>query len=87
MDTAEEACMTELPEWVDVWVPDSWCWKGASSPLAGKKIHMKINSDGEIQNCIVPNGSIIGIEKPELDAVKALWFGKNFPPWYKKESE
>ena len=67
--------MTKLPEWVNVWVPDSWSWKGVSSPLAGKKIHMKIDSTGEIQDCIVPNGSIIGIESEELYSV-----GEKFSP-------
>jgi hypothetical protein len=80
-------------DWIDIWVPDSWCWKGDSSPLAGKKMHLKIDSDGKVKDCIVPNGSIIGIEKPELDAV--VWKfspeeikSRMIPPhWYKKESE
>ena len=67
--------MTELPDWIDIWVPDSWCWKGDRSPLAGKKMHLKIDSAGTIMDCIVPNGSIIGIEREELYSV-----GKKFSP-------
>ena len=56
-------------DWIDIWVPDSWCWKGDSSPLAGKKMHLKIDSAGTIVDCIVPNVGIVGIERPELEAV------------------
>tara|TARA_R100001377_G_scaffold72225_2_gene47983 strand:+ start:201 stop:470 length:270 start_codon:yes stop_codon:yes gene_type:complete len=60
----------ELHDWMDVWVPDSWCWKGVSSPLAGKKIYLRrAVGSGTIEDCIVSNGSIIGIEREELEAV------------------
>jgi len=41
-------------DWVDISVPTHWCWEGVISPLAGKRIHVKINSVsprlGEINN-------------------------------------
>ena len=41
-------------DWVDISVPTHWGWEGVISPLAGKRIHVKINSagprSGEIDN-------------------------------------
>ena len=67
----------ELHDWMNVWVPDSWCWKGVSSPLAGKEIHFRrAVGSGTIEDCIVSDGSIIGIEIEELEAI----LGKKFSP-------